>query len=160
MIKCKFDYNKALLDKITANSTKKANFIIEICAFVIFLSSIVLFCFKYYSLAISFLILSIVLAIALIVVNVVISKGNNTLLGQTVEIEFNQDDMLVKIWLRENELASAQIAYNIIKQVKVEEDLIYFYINSKNAVIAPKNSFSSKEDADKAIGLAGNNYVE
>lgn len=159
MIECKFTYNKDMLNKIRNNSIKRVNFITEVCMFIILLSSIVLFCVKEVQMGVIFLVLFGAIAIGLIVSNVTILKGNNVLLGQTVEVGFEGEHMTVKNSLGDSQLSSAKIDYSVIKQVKLIDGLVYFYVNKTSAIIVPKNSFVTEQDFQKAVALAGNNYV-
>ncbi|MBO5910350.1 MAG: YcxB family protein, partial [Clostridia bacterium] len=56
-------------------------------------------------------------------------------------------------------LYNATLEYNGIKKIVDKQGLIYLYFDKASAIVIPKSSFKTSEDYEKAMELAGNNYV-
>ncbi len=159
MVESNFEYTEGLIKKINAKSTMKYEFITEIALFIILLSSVILFIGRNNVLGGICCIIFLVLLASLVLSKLSINKSNRILIGQQVNIVFNETKMSMTTKLGEKVLHRANFDYNAIKSVKSSGDLIYIYFNKISVMIVPKTSFKTSQDCKTALELLGNNYV-
>lgn len=159
MINCKFSYNKELLNKIANNTSKKFRIIMEICLVIIAIAVVSMFVLEQIVLGVSFSVMFVAVTFSAIMNIRAINKSNSVLIGREMNITFGETEMEVKVSINNKEISSSKIAYNVIKDVRVVKDLVYYYINRSSAIIVPKQCFASEQDCTKSIELATNNYI-
>ena len=159
MIESNFEYTENLIGKINAISIKKYNVITEIFMAIILIGSGVLFAVKSILLGGIFLAIFIMLTISLCFSNRSINKSNSILVGQKVNIKFDEDKMHVTTKLGNKVLYSVGFEYQAIKKVVSKPDLVFVYFDRVSAVIIPKNSFNAGKEYKKAMEYLNNNYV-
>ena len=159
MVESNFEYTDNLIKKVNANAIKKYNLIIEIAMFIILLGAVVLFVTGNTVLGVIAGAIFAILLVSLVFANMSITKSNRVLIGQNVNIVFNDTKMTMTTKLGNKVLYRANFDYNAITSVKHGADLIVVHFNKVSAVIIPKTSFKTSQDCTKAIQLMGNNYV-
>ena len=159
MIKCGFEYDFNLLQKISNNTLKKYNVINEVLVGLMFVAIAIMFIFDNIVLGTIFSVILVFLIVNLVFANTLIKKSNNGLLGQRVELVFKEHSMDMSGILGDKVLYKTVIEYSVIKKVVDKSEFIYVYLDKKSIIIIPKASFKSMEDCKKAIELSGNNYV-
>jgi len=159
MIKCGFEYSFNLLQKINSNTLKRYNIINEILIGLIFVAIAVMFVVGNIVLGVILSITTVFLITSLIFTNISIKKSNNILLGQRVEVVFDEKKMNTTGLLGDKVLYKTNIEYSVIKKVIDKPEFIYIYLDKKSIIIIPKASFKTVEDYKQAFELASNNYV-
>ena len=159
MIESNFEYTEGLVKKINTNAIKRYELITEISLFIILLGVVMLFVMGNNILGAIGSGIFIVLLTSLIFSKLTITKSNRILIGQQVNIMFNDTKMSMTTKLGEKVLHRANFDYNAIKSVKSRGDLIYIYFNKSSVIIIPKTSFKTSQDCTTAMELLGNNYV-
>ena len=93
MIESNFEYTENLIKKINTNAIKKYKLITEIAMFIILVGSVALFIGGNTILGLIASGIFVVLLISLVFSNLSISKSNRILIGQKVNIVFNDTKM-------------------------------------------------------------------
>ena len=159
MVESNFEYTEVLIKKINTNAIKKCGLITEIAMFFILLGAVVLFVTGNTIMGVISSIIFAVLLASLVFTNLSINKSNCVLVGQRVNVVFNDTKISMTTKLGNRVLYRANFDYNAVKSVKVTGDLIYIYFNKSSVVIVPKTSFKTSQDCKTALELVGNNYV-
>jgi ABC-type uncharacterized transport system permease subunit len=159
MIESNFEYTEKLINNINTASIKKYNLGIEIAMFIILLGAVVLFVTSNTLIGVICSAIFIMLLISLVFANLSITKSNRVLVGQRVNIIFNEDNMVMTSKLGEKVLYKANFEYKAIKKVKDNQDLVFVYFDKVSVIIIPKTSFKTSKECKKAMELIGNNYV-
>lgn len=159
MIESNFEYTENLINKINSNAVKKYNLAIEIAMFIILLSAVLMFIVATVALGVIFSVVFVLLGVSLFFNYKAINKSNRVLVGQNVNIVFNQKNMLMTTKLGNKTLYKANFEYNTIRKVEEKNDLVFLYFDKVTVIVIPKISFKTTEQYKKALDLVANNYV-
>lgn len=159
MIECNFIYSNELLNKINKTTTKNINIFSEIAMFLILVGTVVLFVMGQNLLGAIFVVIFVLLLISLIFTNKSFEKANYVLMGQNVNVIFNEESMQMTASLNDKVMYNATFEYSAIKKFAIKNDLIYVYFDKTSIIIIPKLAFKVADDYEKAIQLIGNNYL-
>ena len=159
MIKCSFNYDENLLNKINKTTLKTSNLINEILIGLIFIAVLVMFAMNNYMSGAIFAVVGLMMFTGVIFLNKSISASNNMLLGQHVDVKFNENDMVMTCKMGEHNLYTAKFEYSAVVKVVEKNGLAYLYFNKKSVVILPKSAFKTDNDYKTIIERAGNNYL-
>lgn len=158
MIEANFEYTENLIHKINSTSMKTETLIIKIAMLVILLGSAILFITSNTTLGFIFLGMFAILLISLSVNSKDINKSNRILIGQKINIMFNENSMTAINKLGEKTLYKANFKYSAIKKIKYKQDLLFIYFDKTSVVIIPKNSFKTLQEYERALELIRNDY--
>ncbi|MFQ6724391.1 MAG: YcxB family protein, partial [Clostridia bacterium] len=88
-----------------------------------------------------------------------VNSYNRVLIGQKVNMVFNESNMTMTTKIGEKVLYRANFQYSAIKKVVSKQDLVFVYFDNTSVVVIPKYSFKTRQDYKRAMELVGNNYV-
>ena len=159
MVSCEFAYTEQLLKRINKSIIKKTTAIGELVLFVVFISAAMLFIWSGVEMACICLGVFVSLWISLTLSKKAVARANIMLLNQKIQLIFNRENINIIASQGGIEVSNDTLEYSAIRKVKERDDLLYIYIGKKIAIIAPKDSFASLEDYEKAVELVNNNYV-
>ena len=128
MIESNFEYTESLIKKINTASIRKYNLMIEIAMFIILLGAVILFVTGNTAMGVICCLIFIMLLISLVFANISITKSNRVLVGQRVNIIFNEENMMMTTKLGEKVLYKANFEYNAIKKVEKKISVRYNYL--------------------------------
>lgn len=159
MVKCKFNYNEDMLNKLAKNSTKLADLITEICCGILVVAGSVMFALGRTGLGITSIVIMVVLFGSMVLNNMSIKRNNMLFLGREVNVKFDKEGMKVVTSFNDKEISNININYSIIRNIKEIDGLVYLYLPKNSAVVIPKKGFESAEEYKLALELAGKNYI-
>ena len=99
------------------------------------------------------------LLVSFVLVNKSVERSNFRLLGQKVKVTFTDEEMIMTATLGEVTLYTAHFTYDIVKSVKVKDNLIYIKYTKDLIVAIPTMGFKKEADFTKALQYLGNNYI-
>ncbi|MBQ8522079.1 MAG: YcxB family protein [Clostridia bacterium] len=159
MIESKFEYTENLINKINASAIKKYNIIVEVAMIISLIALSILFITGNTLLGIVFSMILACLVISFVITNKSVSQNNKILIGQQVNIMFNETSMDMTTTLGEKVLYNANFEYDAIKKIVKSKDLVFIYFDKVSVVIFPKTSFKTSKDYEKVMQLVANNYI-
>jgi len=159
MVESNFKYTNELLKKINSNATKNINLFCQIAMLIILMGSGVLFVTHNFMLGAIFAVIFVGLVVCLVLTNKTIANANRVLLGQKINIKFDENSMKMIASLNDKVLYNATFEYKAIKKVVEKQGVAYIYFDKTSAIVVPKNSFETSSAYEKAMQLVSNNYI-
>lgn len=159
MVESKFEYTENLINKINTASIKKYNLLNEIAMAIVLIGTVILFVTSNIVLGVIFSAIFVLLLIGLIFTNKDIARSNRVLVGQQVNVVFNESNMRMITKLGNKTLYNVKFEYNTIRKIDAKTDLVFVYFNKSSAIVLPKSSFKTNGDLTRAMELMYNNYV-